>query len=112
MKIDQTSINPRFAANQLTRQQSANADAVGKTAQTPEHDSRSEAVAETALSGKDRAALSERSRLMAKMRGVLAETPDARSEKVAALRQQVETGDYQVPVEALVEKLVSRLVEG
>ncbi len=61
------------------------------------------------LSGKDAAVLSERARLLAKASAALEETPDVREERVRLLQEQVANGNYEVPVEALAKKLLSRL---
>jgi len=50
---------------------------------------------------KDQASLSERARLLSKARLSLQEIPDVRSERVSALREQIQAGTYQVPVEQL-----------
>ncbi|MCB9134638.1 MAG: flagellar biosynthesis anti-sigma factor FlgM [Anaerolineales bacterium] len=57
----------------------------------------------------DHAALSEEARLLSRARQVLEETSDVREEKVTALRQQVQDGTYQVPLEKLANLLVKRL---
>ncbi|NUM46023.1 MAG: flagellar biosynthesis anti-sigma factor FlgM [Anaerolineales bacterium] len=60
-------------------------------------------------SATDHAALSEEARLLSHARQALEETPDVREEKVTALRQQVQDGTYQVPLEKLASLLVKRL---
>jgi len=57
---------------------------------------------------RDQASLSESARLLAKARLSLQELPDMRTERVAALREQVQAGTYQVPV----EKLASLFLKG
>ncbi len=57
----------------------------------------------------DHAALSEEARLLSKARQALEETPEIRDDKVTALRQQVQEGTYEVPVEKLASLLVKRL---
>ena len=57
----------------------------------------------------DHAALSEQARLLSKARQALEETPDTRADKVATLRQQVQDGTYQVPLEKLASLLVQQL---
>lgn len=59
----------------------------------------------------DHAALSEEARLLSHARQALEETPDVREEKVTALRQQVQDGTYQVPMEKLASLLVKRLAQ-
>ncbi len=67
-----------------------------------------ETSASEELSGKDRASVSERARLLAKARVSLNETSDVRPEKVDTLREQIETGNYQVPHEEIVKRLMSQ----
>lgn len=62
------------------------------------------------MEAKDSAALSENARVLAKARAALEElSPQERAERVEALRQQVSSGTYSVPIEALAEKFVSRI---
>jgi flagellar biosynthesis anti-sigma factor FlgM len=60
------------------------------------------------LNGKDTATLSESARLLARARQALEEAGDVRPDVVAALRQQVEAGAYQAPLEELVNKLLAK----
>lgn len=53
--------------------------------------------------------VSEQARLLAKARTELDAVPAERPEVVDQLRQQVEQGTYEVPVQSLVDKLVERL---
>ena len=59
----------------------------------------------------DHAAVSEEARLLSRARQALEETPDTRDDKVTALRQQVQDGTYEVPLEKLASLLVKRLSE-
>lgn len=61
------------------------------------------------LTNKDQASLSERARLLSKGRLSLQEIPDARFERVNALKEQIQTGTYQVPVEQLVSLFLKGL---
>jgi negative regulator of flagellin synthesis FlgM len=61
-------------------------------------------------SGKDKAEFSERSLLMSKARGALESMPQVRADRVDALRQQIQTGTYQVPYEKLAGKLLDKLM--
>ncbi len=54
----------------------------------------------------DRVEFSARSREMQKIYEVLQATPDVRAEKVAELKRQIETGQYEVDSEALAEKIL------
>lgn len=61
------------------------------------------------LAARDEATLSERARLLARARARLEETPEVRTDQVERLREAIDAGAYQVPVEALAQKLVARL---
>ncbi len=58
---------------------------------------------------KDQAALSARGRALSKARAALDEVPDVRADKVQALREQIQTGAYQVPHQKLAGRLLARL---
>lgn len=60
-------------------------------------------------SSTDHAALSEEARLLSKARQALDESSEVREEKVTAIRQQVQDGTYQVPLEKLANILVKKL---
>ncbi|MCI0521617.1 MAG: flagellar biosynthesis anti-sigma factor FlgM [Chloroflexi bacterium] len=97
MKVENTS------TNRLNNSPAEHANAVERATRAYEQE-RTEA-----LGGKDHASFSERARILAKARAQLDETSDVRAEKVSGLRQQVESGAYQVPVEELVKRLMERL---
>lgn len=59
--------------------------------------------------GPDRVEFSAQALELAKARAALAAVPDVRAEKVADLRQQVQVGDYQPPVEKLARRLLALL---
>ena len=59
---------------------------------------------------KDKAEFSERSLALSKARGTLDAVPEVRADKVDALKQQIETGAYQVPYDKLAGKLLDKLV--
>jgi flagellar biosynthesis anti-sigma factor FlgM len=89
--------------NRMTRAQAEGASPVDKE-QRPAEGGRLDA-----LSRKDEATFSERARLLAKARASLDETPEARAERVQQVREQLESGVYQVPVEALARRLLANL---
>src|SRR5512133_3895125 len=60
-------------------------------------------------SGQDKVEMSEDARLLAKARLALGNVDDADSEKLAALREQIESGDYTVQVTELARKLAAKL---
>jgi flagellar biosynthesis anti-sigma factor FlgM len=57
----------------------------------------------------DQAALSEQSRVLNKARAAMENVPEVRTDKVSALRNQVNAGSYHVPLEELAHKLLVRL---
>jgi negative regulator of flagellin synthesis FlgM len=59
--------------------------------------------------GPDRAEFSAQALELAKARAALANVPEVRAEKVADLRQQVQSGEYQPPVEKLARRLSALL---
>ncbi len=61
-----------------------------------------------ATSGTDKAEVTESARLLAKARAALENSDDVESERVAMLKRQVESGNYQVPVEELAKRLLAR----
>jgi negative regulator of flagellin synthesis FlgM len=58
---------------------------------------------------KDRATLSSGAQIMAKAMAAYKEEPEVRSEKLEALRQQIVSGDYQIPYDGLAKKLISKI---
>ena len=59
--------------------------------------------------GQDKAEMSENARLLAKARAALGNVEDVDSERLALLKQQIESGDYTVQVSELARKLAGRL---
>jgi flagellar biosynthesis anti-sigma factor FlgM len=97
MKVEQTQ------TNRLSNSQAEHANAVERATRAYEQERMD------ALGGKDRASFSERAKELAKARSLLEDAPDVRADKVNGLRQQVESGAYQVPVDELVKRLMERL---
>ncbi len=54
----------------------------------------------------DEALLSPEARLLQRVRQAIEAAPDVREDKVAALRQQIQSGKYRVDVEALIDALL------
>ncbi len=54
----------------------------------------------------DKVQLSDDAKMMAQARGVANETPDVRAEKVAALRDQVQNGTYQIDNKKVAEGIL------
>jgi len=61
------------------------------------------------LANKDLASLSEHAKILAKASTSLQEQPEIRSEKVNALREQINNGLYQIPVDQLASILLKGL---
>jgi flagellar biosynthesis anti-sigma factor FlgM len=59
--------------------------------------------------GQDKAEMSENARLLAKARVALGNVEETDSERLALLKQQIESGDYTVQVSDLARKLVAKL---
>ncbi len=81
--------------NRIVQKQAENAAAIERQQRAQENDRAERAT------NKDQASLSERARLLSKARLSLQEVPDVRTERVSALREQIQAGTYQVPVEHL-----------
>jgi flagellar biosynthesis anti-sigma factor FlgM len=59
--------------------------------------------------GQDKAEMSENARLLARARAALGNVEEADPERLAALRKQIESGDYTVQVTELARKLAAKL---
>jgi flagellar biosynthesis anti-sigma factor FlgM len=59
--------------------------------------------------GQDKVEMSDDARLLAKARAALGRVDDVNTEKLAALRSQIESGDYTVQVTELARKLAATL---
>ena len=59
--------------------------------------------------GQDKAEMSENARLLAKARAALGNVDETDNERLAALRKQIESGDYTVQVNDLARKLAAKL---
>ena len=62
------------------------------------------------VSTEDRVDLSAQSKEMNKIHEVLNATPDLRTEKVEALKKQVESGQYEVSSNSLAEKMLKEFL--
>jgi len=63
----------------------------------------------TGIAG-DKVEISSQSRDLKKIHDILAQTPDIRSEKVAALKKAVEEGHYQVNAENIAAKIIQEML--
>ena len=59
--------------------------------------------------GQDKAEMSENARLLAKARAALGNFDEIDNERLAALRKQIESGDYTVQVNELARMLAAKL---
>ncbi len=59
--------------------------------------------------GQDKVEMSEDARLLAKARAALGNVEESDTEKIAALRGKIESGDYTVQVNELARKLAAKL---
>ncbi len=59
--------------------------------------------------GQDKVEMSEDARLLAKARAALGNVDDSDTEKLAALKSKIESGDYTVQVTELARKLAAKL---
>ena len=59
--------------------------------------------------GSDRVELSSQSRDMNKIHGILATTPEVRTEKVAALKNAISEGTYNVKTADVADKMVQEM---
>lgn len=97
MKIDHN------AANRLTPNGTESASNIDKKTVTASADQQA-----NRLAGKDQASLSEQARLLAKVHSVLEETDVQRSERVEALKAQIVSGNYEIPINELAKRLADR----
>jgi negative regulator of flagellin synthesis FlgM len=65
---------------------------------------------EKAGSAGDKVEISPQSRDLKKVHDILAQTPDIRSEKVAALKKAVAEGRYQVSAENIAAKMIQEIL--
>lgn len=64
---------------------------------------------ETVRAGHDKVEMSENARLLAKARTALGNSEDAETERLALLKQQINSGDYTVQVGDLARKLMAKI---
>ncbi len=64
---------------------------------------------ESVHAGQDKVEMSENARLLAKAHAALGSLETTESERVALLKQQVESGDYTIQVGELARKLMAKL---
>jgi flagellar biosynthesis anti-sigma factor FlgM len=95
MKIDPNGITP------VSPKKTEAVQSVGK----------SDSLAETqpVMGSKDRVEVTGSARLMAKARVALENTGAAENTRVETLRQQIQAGTYQIPVDELAKRLLDRM---
>ncbi len=95
MKIEPTGIQP------LSTKATETANPIEKREEAGE--------VESARGGQDKVEMSENARLLAKARAALGNTEEVENERLAMLKQQVQSGDYTVQVGELARKLLAKL---
>jgi len=73
---------------------------------TPAEKSPSPQEVKTPPSAEDKIDLSVRAKEMKKIHGILETTPEVRAERVAALKDLVQSGEYRVQSDALADKML------
>jgi negative regulator of flagellin synthesis FlgM len=58
----------------------------------------------------DKVEISSQSRDLKKIHGILAETPDVRAERVAALKKSIDEGRYHVSAKDIAAKMVKEII--
>ena len=66
------------------------------------------AESESARAGQDKVEMSKNARLLAKARAALDSSESADAERIALLKQQVESGDYTIQVSDIARKLLGK----
>lgn len=94
MKIDNVN------SNRITQKQTENTTGVDKSQNSERENNES-------IAGKDKASLSDDARVLAKSRMALDEIPEIRTDRVEQLRQEVASGEYQIPVQELAKRLLA-----
>jgi negative regulator of flagellin synthesis FlgM len=61
-------------------------------------------------SSTDKVELSVQSKEINRINDILKETPEVRSEKIAALKKQIEEGKYNVDAEAVAERMIKESI--
>jgi negative regulator of flagellin synthesis FlgM len=95
MKIENNGLN------RLSKNEAENANSVERSNQNGDASSLNK------LGGKDQATLSDRGRILSKARVAMDDVADVRAERVAPLRAQIESGQYQIPYADILKKIVS-----
>ncbi len=94
MKIENTSMSPLSPKPTETSKRVEKKDSVKST--------------QSVNARQDKAEMSEDARLLAKARAALGNRDEPNAEKLAALRGQIESGDYTVQVHELARKLAAK----
>ncbi len=94
MKIENTSLQPLSAKPTTNTVPIERREEVNET--------------ETVRSGQDKVEMSENARLLAKARAALGNTENTDAERLALIKQQIESGDYTIQVSELARKLTAK----
>jgi flagellar biosynthesis anti-sigma factor FlgM len=95
MKIENTSMSPLSSKPTESARRAEKKDSLKDVRPVP--------------AGQDKAEMSERARLLAKARAELGNVEATDTERIAALRSQIESGDYTVQVNELARKLLAKV---
>jgi flagellar biosynthesis anti-sigma factor FlgM len=60
------------------------------------------------IAGKDRAEVTESARLLAKARAELDSAEEVENERIQMLKQQIASGNYEIPVDELAKRLLAK----
>ncbi len=90
--------------NRLTAKQVETPTPVEKSLRAYQAETRPEG-----LQGKDKASFSDQARLLVKAHSTLEETPEVRANQVEELKNKIQSGNYEIPIENLAGILTARL---
>ena len=96
MNIDYTELNP------TNHSRPNSAHAVDNKSDVNKKD-----VQQKRVPDRDEAELSDMARVMSKIHAELEDAPEIRAELVEELRSKIESGSYQIPLDELVNRLIS-----
>jgi negative regulator of flagellin synthesis FlgM len=94
--------------DRISQQPSRRTESVSEQAGVPraEHGKRHPHAERAERASGDTLEISDRARELARAHEAVESAPDVRAEKVARIKQQVESGTYSVPAEELAKKLL------
>jgi flagellar biosynthesis anti-sigma factor FlgM len=69
----------------------------------------SQAENHNSVRGRDQAQVSEHARMLAKARTALENVEDVENKRLEVLQQQIQSGNYEIPVEELARRLLPKI---